>query len=93
MCMRVHACVCVSCLSRVRLFVTPGTIAHQAHLSMYFSRQECWSGLPFPSLGNLPHSGIMPRSPASLADSLPTETPGKPVYVCVCVYTCVCVCV
>ena len=47
-------------LSRVRLFVTPWTIAHQAPLSMGFSRQEYWSGLPFPPPGDLPDSGIEP---------------------------------
>ena len=52
---------------------TPWTIAHQAPLSMGFSRQEYWSGLPFPSPGDLPNPGIEPRSPALQADSLPTE--------------------
>ena len=47
-------------LSRVRLFVTPWTIAHQAPLSMEFSRQEYWSGLPFSSPGDLPEPGIEP---------------------------------
>ena len=50
----------------VRLFVTPWTAAHQAPLSMGFSRQEYWSGLPFPSPGDLPDPGIEPRSPALL---------------------------
>ena len=44
-------------------FATPWTVAHQAPLSMGFSRQEYWSGLPFPSPGDLPDSGIEPRSP------------------------------
>ena len=48
----------VKSLSRVRLFATPWTVAHQAPLSMGFSRQEYWSGLPFPSPGNLPNPGI-----------------------------------
>ena len=48
--------------SCVRLFVTPWTMAHQAPLSMGFSRQEYWSGLPFPSPGNLPYPGIKPTS-------------------------------
>ena len=52
---------------------TPWTIAHQAPLSMGFSRQEYWSGLPFPSPGDLPNPGIEPKSPALQADSLPTE--------------------
>ena len=62
-------------LSRVRLFVT---VAYQAPPSMEFSRQEYWSGLPFPSRGNLPDPGIKPRSPAFQADALPFEPPGKP---------------
>ena len=57
---------------------TPWTIARQAPLSMGFSRQEYWSGLPFPSPRDLPDSGIEPRSPALQADSLPTELQGKP---------------
>ena len=47
-------------------------------LSMEFSRQEYWSGLPFPSPGDLPHPGIKPGSPALRGDSLPSEPPGKP---------------
>ena len=53
----------VKSLSRVRLFVTPWTITYQAPLSMGFSRQEYWSGLPFPSPEDLPDSGIEPGSP------------------------------
>ena len=59
---------------------TPGTVAHQASLSMEFSRQEYWSGLPFPTLGNL-YPGIKPTSPASLALAsgfFTAEPPGKP---------------
>ena len=52
---------------------TPWTVARQAPLSMGFSKQEYWSGLPFPSPGDLPNPGIEPRSPALQADSLPTE--------------------
>ena len=59
-------------------FVTPWTAAHQVPLSMGFSRQESWSGLPFPSLGDLPNPGIDPVSPALQADSLPLEPLGKP---------------
>ena len=70
--------VTVKSLSRVRLFATPWTVAYQAPPSMGFSRQECWSGLPFPSPGDLPHPGIQPRSPALQADALPSEPPGKP---------------
>ena len=51
-------------LSRVPLFATPSTVAHQAPPSMEFSRQEYWGGLPFPSPGDLPDLGIEPRSPA-----------------------------
>ena len=54
-------------------FVTPWTVAHQAPLSMGFSRQEYWSGLPFPSPGDLPDPGIEPESPAS---------PVSPIYFC-----------
>ena len=51
-------------LSRARLFATPWAVAHQAPLSMEFSRQEYWSGLPFPFPGDLPDPEIEPRSPA-----------------------------
>ena len=51
-------------LSRVRLFATPWAVAHQAPRSMGFSRLEYWSGLPFPSPGDLPDPGIEPRFPA-----------------------------
>ena len=64
-------------LSRVRLFVTPWTVAHQAVLSMGFSRQEYWSGLPFPSPGHLPDPGIKPKSPTLQADALTSEPPGN----------------
>ena len=68
-------------LSRVRLrdpdFVTPWTVAYQAPPSTGFSRQECWSGLPFASPGDLPDPGIEPRSPSLQADALPSEPPGK----------------
>ena len=53
----------VKSFSRVRLFATPWTVAHQAPPSMDFSRQEYWSGLPFPSPGDLPYPGIEPGSP------------------------------
>ena len=68
----------VKSLSRVRLFATPWTVAHLAPPSMGFSRQEYWSGLPFPLQGNLPNPGIEPRSPALQADALTSEPPGKP---------------
>ena len=66
----------VKLFSRVRLFATPWTVAYQAPPSMGFSRQECWSGLPFPSPGDLPDPGIEPGSPALQADALPSEPPG-----------------
>ena len=69
----------VKSLSCVQLFVTPRTVALQAPLHMGFSRQEYWSGLPFPSPGDLPNPGIEPGSPALQADSLLTEPPGKPL--------------
>ena len=53
--------------------VTPWTGAHQAPVSMGFSRREYWSGLPFPSPGDLPDPEIEPKSPALQAGSLPTE--------------------
>ena len=56
----------------------PWTIAHQAPPLMEFSRQEYWSGLPFPSPGDLLDLGIEPRSPALQADALPSELPRKP---------------
>ena len=65
-------------LSRVQLFATLWTVAGQAPLSMGFSRQEYWSGLPFPSPGDLPNPGIEPWSPAWQADALSSEPPGKP---------------
>ena len=73
-------------LSHVRLFATLWTIAHEAPLSMGFSRQEYWSGLPFPSPGDLPDPGIEPRSPALQADALTSEPPGKPKIVFVVAY-------
>ena len=83
-------CVCVS---YVWLFAMPWTVAHQITLSVGFFRQEYRSGLPFPSPGDLLDPGIEPWSPALQAESLPSEPPGKPlyiIYVCVCVCACVC---
>ena len=72
-------CVCLlSHFSRVHLFATLWTVACQVSLSMGFSRQENWSGLPCPPPWNLPHPGIKPRSPTLQADCLPAELPGKP---------------
>ena len=71
----------VKSLSHVRLFATPWTVAHQAPPSMGSSRQEYWSGLSFPSLGDLPDPGIEPMfpvSPALKADSSTSESLGKP---------------
>ena len=68
----------VKLLSCVWLFAIPWTVACQAPPSMEFSRQEYWSGSPFPSLGDLPDMGIEPRSPTLQADALPSELPGKP---------------
>ena len=73
----------VKSLSRVRLFATPWTVAHQAPLSMGFSRQKYWSGLPFPSPGDIPNPGIEPRSPDRTPVSrtagrrFTSEPPGK----------------
>ena len=72
------ACMHPSHFSSVQLFVTPWTVAYEAPQSIEFSRQEYWSGLPFPSPGDLPNPGIKPRSPALQADSLPSKPPGKP---------------
>ena len=63
-----------SCL----LFSTPWTATQQAPLSMGFSRQEYWSGLPCPPPGHLPNPGIEPKFPALQVGSLPSEPPGKP---------------
>ena len=63
-------------LSHLQLFATPWTGTCQAPLSMGFSRQEYWSGLPFPSPGNLPNPGIEPRYPALQVDALLSEPPG-----------------
>ena len=60
----------LSCFSCVQVLATSWTVACQASLSMEFSRQECWSGLSFPSLEELPNPGIEPWSSVSLADSL-----------------------
>ena len=71
-------CACAESLIPVQFFATPWTVAFQAPLSMGFSRQEHWSGLPFPSPGDLPDPGIKPSSPALQVDSLLSEPPGKP---------------
>ena len=74
-------CLSTQSLSSVRLSVTPCTVGHQAPLSVEFSRQEYWSGLPFSPPGDLLNPGIKPTSstsPELQADSLHTERPGKP---------------
>ena len=78
----IYMCVYAQSLSHVQLFETSWTVAFQTPLSRGFSRQEYWSGLPFPP-GNLPYPGIKPMSPASpvLAGGFfTTEPPGKPIY-------------
>ena len=72
-------CVCV--LSRIQPFATPWTVTLQAPLSMGFSQQEYWSGLPFPPPGDLPNPGIEPAllvSPTLAGEFFTTEPPGKP---------------
>ena len=69
-------------LSCIRLFATPWIVAYQASPSMGFSRQQYWSGLPFPSPGNLPDPGIEPTSPALAGRFFTSETPGKPYTYC-----------
>ena len=71
---RSRKCPLLSC---VQHFETPWTVALQAPLSIGFSRQEYWSGLPFPSPGYLPDPGIKPGSLALQADFLPSESPGN----------------
>ena len=73
-------------LSRVSLFVTSQTVAHQAPLSMEFSKQEYRSGLPFPSPRDLPDPEMEPRSPTLQAVSLPSEPPGKPICASISIY-------
>ena len=68
----------VKSFSHVRLFATPWMVTYQAPQSMGFSKQEYWSGLPFPSPGDLSNPGIEPRSPALQTDALPSEPLGKP---------------
>ena len=68
--------------SRTNAWKIPWTEEPGRLQSMGFSRQEYWSGLPFPSPGDLPNSGIEPGSPTLQADSLPSELPGKPLHIC-----------
>ena len=60
----------LSCFSYVQLLATPWTVAHHAPLFIEFSKQQYWSGLSFPSLGDLPRTGTEPRSPTLQVDSL-----------------------
>ena len=68
----------IQLLPCVQLFATPWTVARQVPLSMGFPRQEYWSGLPFPSPGDLPDPGIEPASPALAGRFYTTKPPGKP---------------
>ena len=83
-CVCVCGCVCVSVRARrhacslSRVWPPHGAVAQQAPLSLGFSRQEYWMGLPFPSPGHLPDPGMEPVSPALQADSLLLAPPGKP---------------
>ena len=79
-------CVCFSHSVVSDSLQTPWTLAYQAPLFMEFSRQEYWSGLPFPSPRDYPDSGITPRSPALMADSLPSKPVGKP-NICIQIHT------
>ena len=74
----VGLCICVRSLSHVQFFATPWTVAHLASLSMEFSRQEYWSGLPFATPGESPWPGIKLMSPASVGRFFTTVPPGKP---------------
>ena len=67
----------VKLLNHVRFFAIPWTVAYQTRPSMAFSRQEYWSGLPFPSTRDIPGLGIKPQSPTLHADTLPSEPAGK----------------
>ena len=83
MCVCVCVCVfvCVCAFSHVQHFETPWTVVHQAPLSIEFSMQEYWSGLPFPPAGDHPDPGIKPTSlvsPALAGRFFPTAPPGKP---------------
>ena len=79
-----HICVCcvLSCFSRVQLCATPWTVAHQAPLSMGFSRQEYWSGFSYSSPGDLPDPGFKRGSPVLQAKSLLSETLRNPDTTC-----------
>ena len=76
--MCVYVCVCVLVVQHIQPSVSPKTVAHQDPPSVGFSRQKYWSGLPFPSPGDLPDPEIKPRSPTLQSDFLPSEPAGKP---------------
>ena len=76
--LNVAMCMMLTHFGHVQLFITLLTVAHQAPLSIAFSRQECWSGLPFPFPGDLPDPGIKVKSPALAGGFFTTESPGKP---------------
>ena len=76
-CVHVYVCVCTRVLSRVQLSATPWTVVLQALLSLVFSRQEYWSGLPCPHPGDLPDTGIEPTSLNWQVDSLPLSYQGS----------------
>ena len=78
LCYSCCACMHAHVLSCVPLFETPWAIAYQAPLSMGFSRQAYWSGMPFPSPGHFPDPGIEPGSPALAGESLPVSCQGGP---------------
>ena len=73
-----YVCVCTHVCSVVSNSAAAWTVAHQAPLSMGFSRHEYWSGLPFPSPGDLPHPGIKPAPPTLAGGFFTAEPPGKP---------------
>ena len=79
-----YMCVCVQLLNCAWLFVSPWTVARQT-LSLGFSRQEYWSGLPFLSPGDLPDPGVEPASPALAGGFFTAEPPEKPINMCMCV--------
>ena len=93
---KVNMYICYLFTSLLSDFVTLCSAASQAPLSLGFSRQQYWTGLPCPHPGDLPNPGIEPGSPASQKDSLPTESPGNPMCVCtyahICMYTCLYIC-
>ena len=79
-CVYIRLLLLLSRFRHVQLCVTPWTVAHQAPLSMEFSRQKYWSGLPHPPPGDLPNPGIEPKSFVLQADSIPLSHQGSPMY-------------